>query len=453
MKTKLYLIILLALVIAFLNATETVEREIALISINVSGYVRNPGTLKLSHLDRLSDAIGLSMLSPDELFDVDGQSMSKLSPVPMLRTNNTMFPNYKAYQSIRNIKLYRGSEERTYDLFSFYRTGDLSQNPYLRDSDHVHVPLVEAFISVNGSVGYPGDMEYRKGDTVREALKMSLGPVPGSLLSAVRLSVYHPDTREYSYRTLDLIAQPELWDLELNPGDRIMVPYDSQYRDRITVTISGESMQHGEFNVKEGTTLWEMLQIAGGLSDYADLENAVVLNKSYNEEPDPEFERIKSRSMVELTPLEYAYLRIKLRQAKGRYSIDMQKLIDTEGKEGDIILNNDDHIYIPAKMNQIWVSGQVRYPGLIEFKEGEDWKYYVEKAGGYSTNRNVFGTRILRANSGNWIKASKYVELRPGDIVFIPDKQDRDFWSDFKDFIGAAASAVTIIIGIQNLSN
>jgi hypothetical protein len=192
--------------------------------------------------------------------------------------------------------------------------------------------------------------------------------------------------------------------------------------------------------------------MAGGISKEADIHNAVLLNESFNQEPDADFERIKNRGINELTPLEYSYLRIKLRQAKGKYSVDFPRLFASEGKEGNVKLKNNDFLHIPQKLDMVWVSGQVKRPGLVSFKEGADWLYYVNQAGGYTSNRNKFGTRILRANSGNWIKAASDVEPRPGDLVFIPDKQDRHFWTDVKDIIGVTASAITILIGVHTLT-
>ncbi len=280
-----------------------------------------------------------------------------------------------------------------------------------------------------------------------------MGPVPGCRLSALRFSKYDPESKSYQHQTINLETQPEYWDLELQANDRVMVPYDNKFRKKIAVTVSGEFVLGGEYVISDSTSLWEVIQLAGGLSENADLDNAVVLNKPYNQEPDREFERIRSRSMAELTPLEYSYLRIKLRQAKGKYSVDIAKLVATEGKAGDILLQDGDQIYIPPKMDVIWVSGQVKQPGLVSYVEGKDWKYYIEQTGVYTNNRNTWGTRILRGDSGNWLKPSSKVVLRPGDTIFVPDKQDRNFWTDFRDILGVTASAITILIGIRSLTN
>ena len=43
--------------------------------------------------------------------------------------------------------------------------------------------------------------------------------------------------------------------------------------------------------VDNDATLWDVIQMAGGLTDKADVANALVLNRHFNEEPDAEFER------------------------------------------------------------------------------------------------------------------------------------------------------------------
>lgn len=458
MKIKLSIFTLLALWISLCPAQlQNLRPDVAYITIGISGYVENPGTYKMLPVDRLSDALAQTKFAQDlkqlsEQTSDDELTTKKLNPIPILREESQMFPNYPAFQSLRDVRLIRDGKETSYDLLAFFRTGDQSQNPFLRDSDQIHLPLIKDFISVNGSVGFPGDMEYREGDSLRRVIDLALGTVPGADLSAVRYSKYNAIEKRFEYRTLNLVAQPDLWEMRIMPGDRVMVPYDAQYRNKIAISISGEFLRAGEYTVPHNTSLWDLIQLAGGVSNEADLSNAVLLNKQFNLEPDSEFERLKMRSMLDITPLEYSYLRTKLRQAKGKYSVDFIKLFATEGKEANVILSNGDFVYIPQKLDMVWVSGQVRRPGLVTYKAGENWKYYVEQAGGFTNNRNRFGYRVLRANSGNWIKATSKVELRPGDVVFIPDRQDRYFWTDLKDVIGITASAITILIGVQNLT-
>lgn len=454
MKTKLLCLILILSVLG-LWALEIPLRSEPQISVSITGFVRHPGHYKMSPTDRVSDLLDRSMQEIELALQqlpptaVEEDLITKLNPIPLLREPQEPGPDYDKHLALRTVELKRGGASTVCDLLKFYRLGAIEENPILRDGDLVHVRTVEDFISASGCVGNPGDMEYREGDTLKDILALANQNLPGADLSAVRISRYMGSGKPYHHETVDFKINPTLL---LLPGDRVLFPYDAEYRSKKAVTISGALKHHGEYLVDADATVWDVIQMAGGPSDNADLANAVMLNRGFNEDPDGEFERLKLRSMIDLTPLEYSYMRTFMRQTKGAYSIDFVKLIASEGQEANRVLNNLDYIYIPEKLNAVWVSGQVRKPGLVEYQQGQNWKYYIKQAGGYS-NSNVYrGIRILRANGGNWVKVRSKQEVQPGDIVFVPDRIDRHFWIDVKDIVTVAASAITILIGVQNLS-
>lgn len=454
MKIRLSLSLFLLLFVSLALAQNINIDALSLNSVSISGYVRSPGTYKVTRVDRISDLVDQAMIPRDlELLrtpalPLEEDILKKTHPIPDYRE---LEEEEAALQGLRHVRLLRGGESREYDLMSFLRRGDLSQNPILRDGDHVHVPYAAQSIEILGAVGMPGKLEYRAGDSLGDVLELAVGTTLGADLSRVRLSVYQPENGEYSNQSLDLIANPEAKERAINPLDIVMVPLLKQARHR-RVSISGEVKSAGDYVISEETGLWDLIQMAGGLTEDADPSNAVVLNSAFNAEPDPEFERLRQRTMMDLTPIEYSYLRSKTRQAKGRYSVDFARIIKTEGAEGDIILQDSDVVWIPQKMDMIWVSGQVRNPGLIAYKPGENWSYYIRQAGGYANNRNHLGIRLMRSDSGNWVKVRKDMEVNPGDMIFVPDKLDRSLWTDIKDIIGVTASAITILIGVQNLS-
>lgn len=427
------------------------------ISVSITGFVRNPGNYKMSPTDRVSDLIAkaqqelqVPMQEPTPA-EPEEDLYQRLNPIPLLRAKEEPEPDYAHLQALRHVSLKRNDSPMHYDLLRFYRLGSLADNPILRDGDLVHISIVQEIISVNGCVGQSGELEYRQGDTLETVLNLAYKALPGADTSAIRISRYQGSGKAYAFEVINLKEYPALLNTVIHPSDRIMVPYDALFRARKTVTVSGELRHHGEFIVDDKATVWDVIQLAGGFTEKADLSNAVMLNKSFNEEPDGEFERLKMRSMAELTPLEYSYMRTIMRQAKGAYSIDFVKLKASEGKESNRVMNNMDFIYVPEKLNAVWVSGQVRKPGLVEYQPGKNWKYYVQQTGGFANNNIYRGTRILRSDSGNWVKAKNKQEIKPGDIVFIPDRVDRYFWTDVKDVITVAASAITILIGVQNL--
>ncbi|MCB5252501.1 MAG: SLBB domain-containing protein [Candidatus Cloacimonadaceae bacterium] len=458
MRIKYICSIALLLIMNLSFALDFPLAEIPQLSISISGYVENPGTYKVYSSDRLSDAL-LKAESSDELglrqpssIKLDTDPLQKLNPIPLLREEEEETRDFAKHQALRHIVLMRGGQQETYDLLRFYRQGDISQNPLLRDGDIVHVPVIEDIVSIRGAVAYAGDLEYKQGDTVGQIIDLALGTLPGAELSAVRLNIYQGKDSPYQTQILNLVDQPQLKATAMYPGDLLMIPINSRFQEKKLVNLSGRFVHQGEYILAEDASLWDAIQMAGGVTEDADLANAVVLNHTFNAEMDPEFERLKLHDTAEMSPIEYAYFRSKLRQARGRYSVDFARVLHSEGKEGNIILNDGDYIYLPQELNMVRVSGQVKNPGLIPFQEGKGYKYYVKQAGGYASNRNYLGIRILNASSGNWEKARKDKPLKPGDMIFVPDKLDRSFWIDLKDIVSVAASAITILIGVQSLT-
>lgn len=427
--------------------------NVQIISVGVSGYVDNPGFYKLTVLDRLSDAIEAAKAEviPPTYTKVEKEKL-------VLQEKNMDLPDstLTKTQAFRSVTLIRGNTKQVYDLKSFLRTGDISQNPALRDGDVVVLNPILETVSISGSVYYPEDYEYLPGDKLKDILGLAKGFRPEADTKRIKLYRYQENMIDFQVIDLDLsthLQNPSILDFPLMPYDRIMVPLNSQYRRNWTVQISGHVSSPGEYQINESTTLYDVLLQSGGPTPKADLENSVIINRAVYQREDLEFERLKELNMSTMTPLEYNYMRSKLRQLKGKYSLSAKVAWESEGKENNPTLRDGDHIYIPEQIDMVWVSGQVRNPGLVPYVEGKNWKYYVQAAGGYTNNRRFGGVRIIRSSSGNWVKPSKNLVIRSGDIVFIPEATDRDIWLDIKDVALLTSQVITIIIGFRTLTN
>ena len=75
--------------------------------------------------------------------------------------------------------------------------------------------------------------------------------------------------------------------------------------------------------------------------------------------------------------------------------LKLEKLYKENDSTQNIILENRDVIYINDNKNIVYVYGQVSNEGFVPYKEGADYQYYIDKAGGFSLaadkgNRNLF---------------------------------------------------------------
>jgi len=237
----------------------------------------------------------------------------------------------------------------------------------------------------------------------------------------------------------------------LQSDDRIYIRTIPEFHEQNSVTVFGEVKFPGDYSIEDSkTTLLEILQKCGGPTARADIENAFIQRRSKEDVVDTEFERLKKMSIQDMTPLEYEYFKTKSRELIGKFSIDFNKLWNGEDSSYDVALKDADYIYFPSKISTVSVSGQVKNPGLITYVPNKNYLYYIEQAGGFSWNPRKSKIRIIRASTGEWLKPTKKTVIEVGDMIFIPEKPEFDYWEFAKDFMGIAAQVATVFIVIKN---
>ncbi|HNT51978.1 MAG TPA: SLBB domain-containing protein [Candidatus Syntrophosphaera sp.] len=445
MKTRLILLALLVLA-GWLTAQTTSSQPVPdLISINVTGFVAQPGTYQVSSAMRLANALHLAKAQP-------AQNPAPDLLTPRLEEAAVRDSLLERYQALRSVVLIRSGESKSYDLLKYERLGDLSHNPLLRDGDVVVVASVQTSVSLTGGIYLPGEYEYVAGDDLAVLLALARGFTLDADRQNILLYRYRDNLTDFDIINLDLMKQDPA-SIKLLPHDRVVVSRDNELRRAWKIRVEGQVKAPGDYLVDGTTTLYDILQRCGGPTPNGDLRNAIFASALYSRETDPEFDRLKERSLSEMTILEYHYIRSRLRQFPGRYSIDVLTVWQNQSAGGNPILKDGDYLYVPEQMSLVEVSGQVVRPGLIPWMEGKTWDYYIDAAGGYTNNKRWKGVRIISAASGNWVRPSKKLAINPGDNIFVAERTDRDFWTDFKDVLLITSQVLTIFLGIRALSN
>ncbi|MDD4309471.1 MAG: SLBB domain-containing protein [Candidatus Cloacimonetes bacterium] len=456
---KIKLTLLLVFCFSLLLAIDIPENNYAVpISVSLTGFVENPNVYQLSPINRLSDLLALEQkLSLEAKLVLQPTVPLPVSPIQanspsQMDKEQESTPDYKKLQALRTIKITRDGKSFICDLQRFYRLGDSTQNPYLKDGDVVVVSAINSFVTVSGGVNLAGEVEFVAGDKLSDVLDLVKGFKYDADKSKISIYRYQINQVDFEVTKLDLQNNPAVADFPLQANDQIVVLQDSEISNKQKVKLSGMVKNPGEYLIEKNTTLFEVIQLAGGFTSRADAHNLVYYSENVNLEPNPYLDLLMQRSMSDMTPLEYSYLRTNMLQLNGKYSIDAKKLVDSEGKESNPILHNGDRIYIPELMDVVWVSGQVKHPGLVPWVEGKDWDYYIKSAGGYANNRKHGKGRLIRGRSGNWVKPKNNLAIMPGDTVFVPGQIDRSLWSDVKDIVTLSSSVITIIIGLNALT-
>jgi hypothetical protein len=155
-----------------------------------------------------------------------------------------------------------------------------------------------------------------------------------------------------------------------------------------------------------------------------------------------------------MTEMEYNYFKTKSYQRAGAVAVDFIRLFERGDKSADVLLVDGDIIQIPSKIDNISIIGAVKNPGLRPLIPGQTVGFYIGEAGGYSWNADKRGRRLIKADTGEWAKAGSNEVVYIGDVIFVPEKKDRDYWLLFKDFMLISAQIATVALVVQNaLSN
>ena len=158
-------------------------------------------------------------------------------------------------------------------------------------------------------------------------------------------------------------------DYPLERGDRIRILADETQKKDFKVTIIGEVKMPGEIPIKkDSTTLYEAIKKAGGFTTEADLNRAQLIRGANAFNSLIFSKQIEQLQMLRMSTLKYedsVYFNIdeQLRLLRGNGNVDFTKLEDKNFTDTLFLLRDGDVIYIPPKIDLVYVFGQVNNPG------------------------------------------------------------------------------------------
>lgn len=256
-------------------------------------------------------------------------------------------------------------------------------------------------ITVLGAVRSPGLFPLQTGWRLTEALAAAGGPTPEADLE--RISITHPD------RTLEVAA--------INPGPDGLVQDNKVVRDgdlilviegkraRPTVTVLGEVVRPGVYEIQPDATLIEALNLAGGPTPRADLHRVSFASKG----------------------------------KEGVTSIDLQSVLKgTDGKQNQR-MQTGDTLIVHESRNQVVVLGEVVRQGEQALEGSDTALDLLIRAGGPTSSANLSKATIMRRGKdgrpqiipvdlkkvttrSNHVAAA----VAPGDLLFVPPRENRN---------------------------
>lgn len=397
------------------------------IVVYVQGEVATPGAISVTAVTRLSEAIRRA-----------GGLTARASQrnITILGIENTARPA---------------------DLLRFGRVGDLAANPLLRSGDRILVPVARLPVFLHAPVPYPGAYEFREGETVKDLVALGGGLLPTALPAKSTLLRFK-GAREAESVPIDLagILGGSAADIALKEGDRLFVPSAGEYHEDRNVSVRGEVGLPGVYPIDEGgTRVSDALLLAGGVTADASPNGILVIRRKASAlERDLEFDRLSRLSRGEMTDNEYQTFRTKLAFAQTTFRVGLEAATLGDAGQGgqphllarDVALQGGDIILVERRQSSVQVAGEVRLPGLVAFDSLRSAGDYIKLAGGFSDRAKRGGTRITRVSTGQTLLLKDAKRVEPGDLIYVPDKRDTNWFGVLRDIVALAASIATVVV-------
>ena len=355
--------------------------------------------------------------------------------------------------STRNILVKRrdGSEERA-DLERVLRIGDHARDTWLTDGDAVVVPPLAEYVHVSGAVLVPGMIEHRADDSLSTVLRLAGGLSPDAAPGLAQwihwTGAAVPETLSFDAHAVEAGR----FDGVLAHGDRVLVSGLPGYRLTGEVRILGDVARPGAYPADaSGTRLSAILAAAGGLLPSADSAGILIRLRSDARPLDErEQERLAKMMEKEMAASDFEVNRAQYSARNGEVFVDLTRGKQDKGPSPDPLLRDGDEVTVRRLVNALRIDGQVVNPGVLTYRPEYTLKDYVNQAGGLTATAWHGHEQVTRAGS-NQTQLARSVELRPGDVIWVPTKPQGSWWERSGQLLFVLAQLATIALAIRSL--
>jgi len=299
--------------------------------------------------------------------------------------------------SLRNIQIKRNNKTvATYDFYDFLLKGSLDSEVTLQDGDIIFIPFIENSVIMGGAFKRPHRYEFKEGETLRDVVELA-GGFDTEVMDGSRIELSTLD-RSASTRSLTYLNLAEDAKKLIKDGDVLNVSFTSGLTPQ-SITLTGEVKNPGEYSIRPGETILEIINRAGGYTDEAYFQGAVFLRKAVAKSQKEAFARSadqlentivdvitnnagSSISESTLVPLSNLITKLRLEEPPGRMVVDLDTLKLKTDPIANFPVKNRDSLFIPERPSFVSIVGEVLNATTVGFNPDLSVDEYIDLAGG-----------------------------------------------------------------------
>ncbi|MDB2409804.1 SLBB domain-containing protein [Pseudomonadales bacterium] len=325
-------------------------------------------------------------------------------------------------------------------------------------------------VSINGSVRFPGQYPLVSNASANDIIALAGGLTDRAFSLGAEITRYVFDEQQQQVTEHINIDLKSAAGYSLVPEDAIQIKHLPSWVGTETIELEGEVVFPGTYTIQRGETLSQVIQRAGGLTEYAFIEASIFSRAQLRSLEAQRLKELKQQLTADI-----AAANLQEQSVDGDTQLDTQNLLSTmEGmrptgrmvidlaniikmpEQHDVVLKNGDRLTVPKQSQSVTVVGEVQYATSHIFESKLSVNDYIERSGGTNIKADKKRIYVVRANGSvflpsesRWFKRGDSA-IQPGDTVVVPLDADRmkklTLWASISEIVyrmalGAAAVA------------
>ncbi|MFU2511029.1 SLBB domain-containing protein [Pseudoalteromonas sp. ASV78] len=331
-------------------------------------------------------------------------------------------------------------------------------------------------VEINGHVTYPGIYPLTIGSEVNDLIIAAGGLLESAYTEQAEITrILAGDASKVEHIKFNLHKAI----LGESDDNRILRSKDSlnvfsipNWQENVKVELKGEVKFPGTYTIRRGETLTNLLERAGGFSEFAEEKAAIFTRESIRKQEQQQLAKLSEElrrdiaqksfeNSVGSNSLSYDEMNKLLNdlanvEAVGRLVIDLPLIVEDKQR---LVLQDGDTLYVPSKRDSISVIGEVNYATSHLYKPGTSFEDYIALSGGLKERADDERIYIIKANgsvkipdSGSWFAVNDSQLIEAGDTIVVPLNSNYmdnlTLWSTVTQIVyqlGVAVAAISSI--------
>ncbi|WP_156503618.1 SLBB domain-containing protein [Pseudoalteromonas gelatinilytica] len=384
--------------------------------------------------------------------------------------------NAKSIEDISKGRLGAGTKELSPEDYAVFSRYSLLKPIISKLKQQASVSVAMQLVEINGHVTYPGVYPLTVNGEVNDLIAAAGGLLESAYTEQAEITrIMDGDASKVKHIKFNLQAAmlgSNGENIALRSKDSINIFSIPNWQENVKVQLRGEVKFPGVYTIRRGETLSNLLERAGGFSEFAAPNAAIFTREAIRKQEQQQLAKlsedlrrdIASKSFensVSSSTLSYDEMNKLLNdlasvEAVGRLVIDLPLIVEDKQK---LVLQDGDALYVPSKRDSISVIGEVNYATSHLFKQGITVDDYIDLSGGLKERAADERIYIIKANgsvkipsTGSWFAVNDTNTLEAGDTIVVPMNSDYmdnlTLWSTATQIVyqlGVAVAAISSI--------